>query len=62
MKLRTYTGEEINVLGLVSVTARSDTCTCTLPLLVVDGDGPSLIGRNWQQNSALTGKQSMQSA
>ena len=47
MKLRTYTGEEINVLGSVSVMARSDTCTCTLPLLVVDGDGSSLIGRNW---------------
>ena len=47
MKLRTYTGEEINILGSVSVTAQSDTCTCTLPLLVVDGDGPSLIGRNW---------------
>ena len=47
IKLRTYTGEEINVLGSVSVTARSETSTCTLPLLVVEGVGPSLIGQNW---------------
>ena len=47
IKLRTYTGEEINVLGSVSVTAWSETSTCTLPLLVVEGVGPSLIGRNW---------------
>ena len=36
MKLRTYTGEKINVLGSISVTAQSGTCTCTLPLLVVE--------------------------
>ena len=44
IKLRTYTGEEISVLGSISVTVQSETCTCTLPLLVVEGDGPSLIG------------------
>ena len=44
IKLRTYTGEEISVLGLISVIAQSETCTCTLPLLVVEGDGQSLIG------------------
>ena len=47
IKLRTYTGEEISVLGSISVTVQSETCTCTLPLLVVEGDDTSLIGRNW---------------
>ena len=47
IKLRTYTGEEISVLGSISVTAQSETCTCTLPLLVMEEDGPSLIDRNW---------------
>ena len=45
IKLRTYTGEEINVLGSVSVTARSETSTWTLPLLVAEGVGPRLIGQ-----------------
>ena len=47
IKLRAYTGEATSVLGSVSVTAQSKTCTCTLPLLVVEGGGPSLIGQNW---------------
>ena len=47
IKLHTYTGEEIRVLGSISVTAQSETSTCTLPLMMVEGDGPSLIGRNW---------------
>ena len=44
IKLHAYTGEEISVLGSISVTAQSETCTCTLTLLVVKGDGLSLIG------------------
>ena len=44
IKLHTFTGEEIIVLGSISVTAQSETHTCTLPLVVVEGDGPSLIG------------------
>ena len=47
IKLCTYTGEEISVLGSISVTAKSENCTSTLPLLVVEGNGPSLMGRNW---------------
>ena len=47
IKLRTYTGGEISVLGSISVTAKSENCTSILPLLVVEGNGPSLMGRNW---------------
>ena len=46
-KLRTYTGEAIKVLGSVSVTVRHNSQQRCLPLLVVAGEGPSLVGRNW---------------
>ena len=46
-KLRTYTGEQINVLGTISANVQFKTQQETLPLLVVDGDGPSLLGRDW---------------
>ena len=47
IKLRTFIGEEIKVLGSTSVTAQSGEHSATLPLLVVKGNGPNLIGRNW---------------
>ena len=56
IKLRTYTGEEISVLGSISVTAKSENCTSTLPLLVVEGNGPSLMGRNWLTELCLDWK------
>ena len=45
--LRTYTGENILVLGELSVIVTCQGTNHTLPLLVVKEDGPSLIGRNW---------------
>ena len=56
IKLCTYTGEEINVLGSISVTAKSENCTSTLPLLVVEGNGPSLMGQNWLSELRLDWK------
>ena len=47
VQLRTYTGEEITVTGELSVNVRSGTQSHSLPLLVVSGQGPSLLGRNW---------------
>ena len=47
IKLRTYTGEEIRTLGTIPVTVEKDGQKVTLPLLVVAGTGPNLIGRNW---------------
>ena len=46
-KLRTYTGEQINVLGTISAEVQFKQQQETLPLLVVEGDGPSLLGRDW---------------
>ena len=47
VQLRTYTGEEIAVTGELSVKVQSGSQVYTLPLLVVPGQGPSLLGRNW---------------
>ena len=46
-RLRTYTGQGIEVVGEISVKVEASGQSHTLPLLVVKTDGPSLIGRNW---------------
>ena len=51
--LITYTGEKISPLGTIDVHIQYETQEATLPLLVVPGDGPSLIGRNWLQEIKL---------
>ena len=45
--LHSYSGESIPVLGTVDVIVEYSGQTATLPLLVVKGEGPSLLGRNW---------------
>ena len=45
--LHSYSGESIPVLGTVDVVVNYNDHTATLPLLVVKGEGPSLLGRNW---------------
>ena len=55
-RLRTYTGEQVQVLGSVTVHVRHGSNEGELPLLVVKGDGPSLLGRNWLQSLQLDWK------
>ena len=45
--LRTYSGETITILGSLNVTVQYEAQSFILPLIVVQGDGPSLLGRNW---------------
>ena len=45
--LRTYTGEKLIILGRISVRACYKGQAAQLSLLVVKGDGPSLMGRDW---------------
>jgi hypothetical protein len=45
--LRTYTGEEVQPEGSLEVTAPYEEKEFKLPLLVVKGKGPALLGRNW---------------
>ena len=46
-KLRTYTGENIEVLGIANVAVSFQEQNHNLQLLVVAGDGPSLLGHDW---------------
>ena len=46
-KLRTYSGEPLTVLGQQEVKVQHGEQTAQLSLLVVQGEGPSLLGRNW---------------
>ena len=47
IQLRTYTGEGITVKSKLSVAVQSESQVLTLPLLVVPGQGPSLLGCTW---------------
>ena len=44
---RTYTGERLRILGRISVQVRYQKQEATRGLLVIGGDGPSLLGRDW---------------
>ena len=48
-----YTGENIVILGSVDVDVSYNDKKFTLPLLVVQGSGPSLFERNWLQQVKL---------
>ncbi len=45
--LKTYTVEHIIILGVWNVNVESKGQKLVLPLYVVEGSGPSLMGRNW---------------
>ena len=45
--VRTYTKEEINLMGVVNVEVEYDTRVKLLPMYILPGDGPILMGRDW---------------
>ena len=47
IKLHSYSGESVPVVGTADVSVKYGSQIATLPLLVVKGEGPSLLGRNW---------------
>ena len=53
VKVRTYSGEPIGVLGSMEVQVQYQDQDITLPLTVVEGDGQSLLGRDWLQHIRL---------
>ena len=56
VRLQTYTGETIPVLGSVVVPVEHNGQTRTLPLIVTEGSGPSLLGRVWLSTFRLDWK------
>ena len=55
-QLRTYSGEVIPSLGEVDVVVTYKDQQVTLPLVVVEGSGPNLLGRNWLMSIRLDWK------
>ncbi|CAB4030147.1 uncharacterized protein K02A2.6-like, partial [Paramuricea clavata] len=53
ISLRTYTGEKISPKGITEVVVEYNNQVSRLPLLVLKGNGPNLIGRNWLENICL---------
>ena len=53
IRLKTYSGEALKVLGQCMVEVRYGEQTCQAPLVVVAGHGPSLFGRNWLEKIRL---------
>jgi hypothetical protein len=53
VKLRTYTGEEIPIVGETMIRVSSGNQTRDFTAIVVEGDGPDLVGRDWLQSIQL---------
>lgn len=47
LKLKTYTGQALRVLGSAQVEVRHRGTVKELPVVVVHGTGPDLLGRGW---------------
>ena len=57
VRLRTYSGEALKVLGCIDVAVCYDQQSQPLQLLVVATNGPPLFGRNWLQAIKLNWKE-----
>ena len=55
--LKTYSGERLQVVGQALVVVEYKRMKVELPLLVVEGNGPSLLGRNWLNTIQLDWKE-----
>ena len=53
IRLQTYSKEPIAVVGVTDVQVAYEGQTATLPLVVVKGGGPTLLGRNWLSHIRL---------
>ena len=55
--MHAYTGDPIQVCGQFHLHARYKSNSATLPLNVVAGAGPSILGRNWLSEFRLDGNE-----
>ena len=56
VRLRTYTGQPVSVLGQLLVKVQHNEAQGTMPLQVVKGSGTTLLGRDWLQKFRLDWK------
>ena len=52
-KLRTYSGEKHDVVGAIDVDVKYQSTSVKSNLVIVKGDGPTLMGRDWLQHIRL---------
>ena len=62
VKLQTYTGESISVLGELAINVTCQGISCILPLLVVKQDGSSLIQLDWKSIFTINTKVSLKAS
>ena len=53
IKLRTYMGEVLKILGSTTVAVKYQGQTAKQPLLIIKGAGPSLLGKDWLSSLRL---------
>ena len=51
--LCTYTGEFVTVVGECRLAVEYSGFKCSSPAVVISGEGPCLMGRNWLQHISL---------
>ena len=51
--LKSYSGHQLETAGEIEVTVTYGDITKKLPLVVVQGNGPALLGRNWMSEITL---------
>ena len=56
VKLRTYSNVSLQVLGQIEAKIQYNKQTVQLPLIVVEGNGPILYGRDWLAHIQLDWK------
>ena len=53
VNLKTYTGTPLKVLGVMHTTVSNGQQSVKLPLLIIEGTGATLMGRNWLEHIKL---------
>ena len=52
-ELRSYIGDKLKLVGELTVSVEYGTQKCKLPVVIVKGDKPAQLGRNWLEKIKL---------
>lgn len=53
VRLQSYSAEPISVVGSIEVAVEYQEQSAELPLVIVEGNGPTLLGRHWLKHIRL---------